>query len=213
MTLCSKDWKEREKQRRREEILLAAEKCFGRKNYHECTMEDIAKEYGCAVGSIYNFFGSKEEIYREIFATQAATLMEFIENFNPGTDDPLAAVSELILARLEHGMKCQNSIKMFLQNRMHENFANDSMWHESVWPAIKRAREKLESYLKAGKEKGLLRDELPLEILARMIEQNIFLILEEACYNRDLLGLSDEFSLSQRRDFLMAVFFDGIRKK
>ena len=62
--------KEREKLRHREEILEAAEKVFARLGFHETTIQEIAKAAEFSVGSIYNFFGSKEELYSGILKTR-----------------------------------------------------------------------------------------------------------------------------------------------
>ncbi len=50
----------------RDSILVAAEKVFSRYGYHEAKVAMIAFEAGVAVGTIYKFFKSKDELYREI---------------------------------------------------------------------------------------------------------------------------------------------------
>jgi len=50
-------------ERTRTEILQAAHLLFLRHGYHGTSMRRIASQTGIALGSIYNHFGSKEEIY------------------------------------------------------------------------------------------------------------------------------------------------------
>ena len=55
--------KEREYRIRREEILKAAECVFAQKGFHNSTVAEIAKESEFAIGTIYQFFKNKEELY------------------------------------------------------------------------------------------------------------------------------------------------------
>ncbi|MFN8373779.1 MAG: helix-turn-helix domain-containing protein [Anaerolineae bacterium] len=47
---------------RRAQILEAAVKVFAAKGYHRATIPDIAREAGIAVGTIYNYFGKKDDL-------------------------------------------------------------------------------------------------------------------------------------------------------
>jgi len=55
--------KEREYNARREEILKAAEKVFAQNGFHNSTVAEIAKESEFAIGTLYQFFKNKEELY------------------------------------------------------------------------------------------------------------------------------------------------------
>ena len=55
--------KEREYQARREEILEAAERLFAQNGFYNSTVAEIAKESEFAIGTIYQFFKNKEELY------------------------------------------------------------------------------------------------------------------------------------------------------
>jgi len=58
--------KEREKQQRREEIVLAAEKIFFSKGFDVSTMDDIAEEAELSKGTLYLYFKSKEDLHMEV---------------------------------------------------------------------------------------------------------------------------------------------------
>jgi AcrR family transcriptional regulator len=55
--------KEREYQVRREEILRAAEKIFAQNGFYNSTVAETAKESEFAIGTLYQFFTNKEELY------------------------------------------------------------------------------------------------------------------------------------------------------
>jgi AcrR family transcriptional regulator len=55
--------KEKEFQLRRSEILDEAEKIFAAKGFHSTTMAEIARASGFAIGTLYQFFKGKENLY------------------------------------------------------------------------------------------------------------------------------------------------------
>ncbi len=58
--------KERERVARRREILAAARKVFAAKGYERATLDEIAEQAEFAKGTLYNYFDSKETLFREI---------------------------------------------------------------------------------------------------------------------------------------------------
>ena len=55
--------KEREKGRRRQQIMIAAKRIFSLKGFNKATMEDIANEAELSPGTLYLYFKSKEEMF------------------------------------------------------------------------------------------------------------------------------------------------------
>jgi AcrR family transcriptional regulator len=47
---------------RRQQILLAAWKCFSEKGYNETTMRDISQSLGLSTGAVYRYFKGKDDI-------------------------------------------------------------------------------------------------------------------------------------------------------
>ncbi len=57
------NWKEREKEQRRNDILDAAEKLFFSKGYDNVSMSGIAKKVGLGKATLYIYFDNKEELF------------------------------------------------------------------------------------------------------------------------------------------------------
>ncbi|MFD6355709.1 TetR/AcrR family transcriptional regulator [Nocardia tengchongensis] len=81
-------------ERRRQQILDAAQTCFARKGLHATTMQDVFAESGLSAGAVYRYFKSKNDII-EALATEAtvdlrATLTEAVYS------DPLPTPPELV---------------------------------------------------------------------------------------------------------------------
>jgi len=58
--------REREKLRQRQEVLDVALQLFSEKGYHNVSMHAIAKEAEFAIGTLYKFFRSKEDLYKAL---------------------------------------------------------------------------------------------------------------------------------------------------
>ncbi len=69
--------KEREKQLRREEIVLAAEKIFFSKGFDLSTMDDIAEEAELSKGTLYLYFKNKEDLHMAV-ARKAIHLLKSV---------------------------------------------------------------------------------------------------------------------------------------
>lgn len=50
----------------REKILAASAKLFSERGYSDTSIEDISTQVGCAKGSVYTYFRSKEQIFEEV---------------------------------------------------------------------------------------------------------------------------------------------------
>jgi len=58
--------KVRERERRRQQIIVAAKRVFSEKGFNKATMEDIASEAELSPGTLYLYFKNKEELYASL---------------------------------------------------------------------------------------------------------------------------------------------------
>jgi len=71
--------KEREKEKRRKDILDAAERVFFRQGVEKATMDDVAQEAELSKATLYLYFSSKEEIYFAIYLRGQDKLFSMID--------------------------------------------------------------------------------------------------------------------------------------
>jgi AcrR family transcriptional regulator len=64
----------------RDAIIAAAERVFSRTGFYATRMQDIATEAGVGVGTLYNYFESKELIFSEILVSRHAEFKERVES-------------------------------------------------------------------------------------------------------------------------------------
>ena len=98
--------REREKLRQRQDILAAALELFSMRGFHNVSMNEIAEKAEFAVGTLYKFFKSKEDIYGSI-------LIDSVE-------DAHNALSETLVQGHDEIEKLRNyvktAIRMFKRN-------------------------------------------------------------------------------------------------
>lgn len=58
--------KEREKERRRHQIMVAAKRVFSEKGFNKTTIEDIAREAELSPGTLYLYFKNKDDLYASL---------------------------------------------------------------------------------------------------------------------------------------------------
>jgi len=56
----------RERERRRQQIIVAAKRIFSQKGFAKSTMEDIAREAELSPGTLYLYFKNKDELYASL---------------------------------------------------------------------------------------------------------------------------------------------------
>lgn len=90
--------KEREKERRRQQIIVAAKRVFSEKGFNKATMEDIAQEAELSPGTLYLYFRNKEELYASLSLRILQYLHIRVEHVNKEQLDPEQKLDVLIEA-------------------------------------------------------------------------------------------------------------------
>ena len=147
--------KEREKLRHKEEILEAALSLFSKKGFHNVSMQEIAEESEFGVGTLYNFFESKEALFDEIMTSirdhVASDFSEILDG--PGTEKE--RLSEFIKYQPEFQEKHGETIKLFvselgIRGSKLSKFRDENKVHEII-------NSKLTKLIKKGIDKGVFR--------------------------------------------------------
>jgi TetR/AcrR family transcriptional regulator len=80
----------------RNQLLDAAEEMFGQKGFHDTTLREIADLAEFSVGSVYSFFESKEDLFRQIFLRRGEEFMPRIAKLLGGRGTPLELLHDLV---------------------------------------------------------------------------------------------------------------------
>ena len=89
---------QRRKEARPAEIMAAALECFRERGFAATRLEDIAARAGVTKGTIYLYYGSKEDLFKAVVRGEVAQKIELLE----------AMLEEPISARLLLGRPVRN---------------------------------------------------------------------------------------------------------
>jgi AcrR family transcriptional regulator len=93
-----KERKERERERRRQQIMLAARRVFSNRGFNRATMEDIAREAELSPGTLYLYFKNKEELYASLSLRILNYINMRLEEVNDRQEDAGERLARLITA-------------------------------------------------------------------------------------------------------------------
>jgi len=140
---------------KREQILDAAVKVFSTRGYRATLVDEIAQEAGVAKGTLYLYFGSKEDMYLQAFRENVEKLHELTVERMQQAASTWDKIKAFVAVRLEFGEKHREFLRLYVSE-----FAG-SFTQEGEWP----------KYLKGllGREADLLRDLFRRGIEAREV--------------------------------------------
>ena len=93
--------REREKLRQRQEILAAALGLFSEKGYYNVSMHEIAQKAEFAIGTLYKFFKSKEDLYKALMLEHANKFDDELTKTIKEPDDEIEKLRNYVRAKGE----------------------------------------------------------------------------------------------------------------
>jgi len=185
--------KEREFSQRKKEILDIALSLFSKRGFHNVTMQDIARKSEFAVGTIYKFFKTKEDLYRELVIKKGEEILSLlIKPFELSVDEMLK-IRKAIETKINVFIENKDAIYLYLtETRGAAAYVSINI-DEKIKDLYFSYLEKLAEVFEDGIKKGIFPDIDPF-LLAIGIDSisNAFLFQEmerpgEHPFNVDLI--------------------------
>ena len=152
----------------RSQLLDAAEAVFGRKGLHGTTLKEVAELAEFSVGSVYSFFESKDDLFRQIFVRRGE---EFIPALRALLDDTAADPVEQLhaLVDFEVGFFRTNPRfgRLYLRYSNATMLSNDREIDVVMRERYEEAMRLQADLLRRGQAAGTFHDGDP-EVLARL---------------------------------------------
>jgi len=105
--------KERELAQRRAEILATAERVFSESGFVSARMEDIARGAEFAVGTLYKFFKSKEELYAALLQEKSELIRKRVYEELERDVSPAQRIRNVFRARVDLLWKHRDFFRLF----------------------------------------------------------------------------------------------------
>ena len=187
----------------REAILAAAEKIILRDGYLSAKMADIAEATGVSVGTLYNYFDSKEAVLLALSDHHKARFHSHVEQpFD--SDDPLMQLRQVIGRANDFVEQNGALFNLYIQAKIngHDPFngatncvVQDSD-HERYLALI---RDSFNRGIQAGK----IRSDIPVNALVWALHSMMEALLLDWCRQ------PNSFSLKQRGDEIVTLMLEG----
>lgn len=146
---------------RRREILTAARACFARHGYEGATVRRLEEATGLSRGAIFHHFRDKESLFLAVAEDDAVAMVETVAR------NGLVQVMRDLLARAtapDTAGWLGSQLEVSRRLRTDPEFAQ--RWAERSAAIANATRERLARQ----RDAGVLRDDVPIEVLARFLE-------------------------------------------
>jgi TetR/AcrR family transcriptional regulator, cholesterol catabolism regulator len=124
--------------RRQAEVVQEAARVFAARGYDQTSVPQLAEELGIAAGSLYHYFGSKEQLLIAICdQLMDPLLVEARERLDDPGDDAAARLRDLVRLWVRHVIAHRDHMLVFLQER-------HVIDHGDQWLPVRRSRKRFE---------------------------------------------------------------------
>jgi len=191
------------KKKVKDKIVNSATKLFAEQGYFCTSVNQIAKNAEVAVGTIYVYFDSKDEILIELFIDYFRKLMEEIEEkFQNSKTEPLTKLLNGLRYMVNKLSEDIDMAKVFLVELRQSNKALNF-----IAPKIQKDYEKLiKKLLDEAKDQGLLNENIDTQV----ISISTFGLIETMLFDWLNRGYSKE-KLIDNMEKTARYFVNGIR--
>jgi AcrR family transcriptional regulator len=146
---------------RRREILSAARACFARYGYEGATVRRLEKETGLSRGAIFHHFRDKDSLFLAVAEDDATAMVATV------AEHGLVQVMRDLLARAtepEQAGWLGSQLEVSRRLRTDPEFAK--RWTQRLTAIAEATRDRL----RRQREAGVLREDVPLDVLAQFLE-------------------------------------------
>ncbi len=156
---------------RREQILNAAIAVFSRRGYRATLVDEIAQEAGVAKGTLYLYFGSKEEMYLEAFREHVEKLHKRTLARMQEAQSTWEKIKAFVVVRLEYGEENKDFLRIYLSEFV-GTLTGRGEWSEQLRAMFKRESDVLRELFQRGIEAGEVRT-VPVDQLVSMLRYTV----------------------------------------
>jgi len=194
--------REREKQQRREDILNTARTVFFDKGFRDTTIDDIARAAELSRGTIYLYFGSKEEVYATVVEEGLDILYTLIKDAHNTEDDPLTNLLAGHDAFMQFHDDYKNHYNVLMLDKMQIEDVLPPALKGRINAMLTRMADWIAGILQAGVDQGFFRP-MPVQEVAYLQMGMImgFAQIHDKCP----FGLSDRVQSRQTMHSLIAM--------
>jgi AcrR family transcriptional regulator len=155
----------------RAQLLDAAEVVFGSKGFANATLKEIAELAGFAVGSVYSFFPSKEDLFRQVLDRRGQEFVTRMEQVCAADEAPVDRLHALVDMQVGFFREHPHFSRLYVN--LSHSAGGTGLMDEIVHARFERAMTLQTELLADGQRQRQLRAGDPL-VLARIFSGIVF---------------------------------------
>ena len=198
--------KKRELEARRGEILSAAECLFSKNGFFKTSMAEIAGAAQFAMGTVYRFFKSKEDIYISLVEAKVEELMALLEDRISQANSATEKIQAVIKVKLAFADKNRDFFRIYVSEWSGFEWTVKSAFGDRVWKRYLAQIQLVADLVREGIRRGEFRDIDPEDTSLAfhgMLNSTIYLWILQASPTKSLVA---------KGELLGSLFLNGIAK-
>ena len=195
---------DQQKSQRRDEIIAAAKKVFARNGFHDTTIADIAKEAELAYGSVYWYFDSKDDLFRQLIAVEEYGLRTHVAVALAKSGTQFGFAEAPFRASLRATFEFFDANPATAKLLFRDAYALDSRFDKQLGGVYERFIDDIASLIAAAQNRG--------DVLAappRLVAYMLTALIGHMAHRR--LSTDDGISASEAADLVVALVVKGLR--
>ena len=195
---------DQQKSQRRDEIIAAAKKVFARNGFHDTTIADIAKEAELAYGSVYWYFDSKDDLFRQLIAVEEYGLRTHVAVALAKSGTQFGFAEAPFRASLRATFEFFDANPATAKLLFRDAYALDSRFDKQLGGVYERFIDDIASLIAAAQNRG--------DVLAappRLVAYMLTALIGHMAHRR--LSTDDGISSSEAADLVVALVIKGLR--
>jgi len=150
---------------RRQQILQAAIEIFGRSNFDDTSISEIARRAGVAEGTIYQYFKNKQDLFFSIPREKTKTFSAQLDLYLKGVTDAREKIRKFAWYYLHFFRTNPDYARsLMLEMRVSKAFARSGSYK-----GVKRFTNQALAILKEGQEQGVIRRDVDLYLTRHLL--------------------------------------------
>ena len=158
--------KERELQFRIGIVLDAAEEVFAENVYAQASVEDIARRAEISVGTLYNLFNSKEDIYRGVVSRAQSMFFDNAEQCIDDARGPAEQIHACVRYFFEHFTRYSRQFRHYVSATNGFQWELRSQLEQEAFERQQNFNRRLVEICQRGLDEGIFKRGLPAELMA-----------------------------------------------
>lgn len=198
--------REREALKHRGEILEAAEHLFAKRGFFKTSMAEIAREAEFSVGSLYQFFESKDAIYVALLEEKFDNYIAMVRRDIGRANDVPGKIEAMIRAKLGFFEQNRDFFRIYVSEWGGSEWTMRSDLGKEVWKKYQAYLGLITKVIRAGVREGLFRKSNPREMAY------LFTGMTNILIHQWILGPGRE-SLIDKAGLIQDVFLKGVTRR